>query len=212
MPAFYHKELPAAGELGLWRIEEDESYFLDRLELFPSEIRQLSEMKGRRRLEWLASRWLLHEMSGRALRGACLKDSFGKPHLTDSTFEISISHSNGTVAVMAAPYSIGVDLQKEVAKIERIAPKFMRAVESASMVPETKIPHLHLYWGAKEALYKAYGRKELGFRQHLHVNPFKFDLNVGRATGAIHKASYHAYYDIFYERVRDYYLVWVSEK
>lgn len=212
MPVIYHKKLPKGGELGLWRIEETETYFLERLELFPSEVLQLSKIKGRLRLEWLASRWLLHTMSGRTLRGACLKDEFGKPYLTDTTFNISISHSRNIVAIMAAPYGIGIDIQREVAKIERIEKKFMRPVEKESLQDDTKIPHLHIYWGAKEALYKAYGRKKIGFVRHIHVDPFDYDLTIGQTTAAIHKENYHAYFNLFYEKVAECYLVYVIEK
>ena len=212
MPLIFHKILPNGGELGAWQIEETEAYFLDKLELFPSEIRQLSKIKGRLRLEWLASRWLLHLLSGRTLRGACLKDEFGKPYLTDTDFEISISHSWNMVSVMAAPYSIGVDIQREVKKIARIEKKFIRPVEKDSLQALTKVPHLHIYWGAKEALYKAYGRKMIGFVRHIHVNPFVYDLSIGHTTAAIHKEDYHAYFDVFYEQVADCYLVYVIEK
>ena len=212
MPRIYHRNLPNGGELGVWHIEETEAYFLDRLELFPSEVKQFSKIKGRLRLEWLASRWLLHTMSGRFLRGPCLKDEYGKPYLIESKFEISLSHSWDMVAVIAAPYSIGIDIQKEVAKIARIEKKFIRPVEKDSMQVATKIPHLHIYWGAKEALYKAYGRKKLGFVRHIHVDPFEFDLKKGFSTGAIHKGYFHAYYDVFYEKVAGFYLVYVLEK
>lgn len=212
MPIIYHKILPKGGELGLWRIEETEVYFLDKLELFPSEVQQLAKIKGRLRLEWLASRWLLHTMSGRTLRGACLKDEFGKPYLTDSIFNISISHSWNMVAIMAAPYDIGIDIQREVSKITRIEKKFMRPVEKESLQDDTKIPHLHIYWGAKEALYKAYGRKKLGFVRHIHVDPFNYDLSNGQTTAAIHKESYHAYFELFYEKVEDIYMVYVIER
>jgi len=212
MPLIYHKNLPKGGELGFWQIEETETYFLDRLELFPSEIHQLSKIKGRLRLEWLASRWLLHIMSGRTLRGACLKDEYGKPYLTDSNFNISISHSWNIVSIMAAPYDIGVDIQREVGKIARIEKKFIRPVEKESLQESTKIPHLHIYWSAKEALYKAYGRKKLGFVRHIHVDPFVYDLSIGQTTAAIHKESYHAYFDVFYEKVAECYMVYVIEK
>ncbi|MEM6321081.1 MAG: 4'-phosphopantetheinyl transferase superfamily protein [Bacteroidota bacterium] len=212
MPIIYQKQLPNNGELGVWKITESENFFEERLQLFPEEAAQLAEIKGRLRLEWMASRWLLHTMSGRKIRGACVKDVFGKPYLTDSPFDISISHSWDVVTVMAAPYSIGVDIQKEVGKIARIAPKFMRPVEKESLVEGTKIPHLHIYWGAKEALYKAYGRKELGFIEHIHIDPFAYDLQVGQTTGAIHKGSYHAYFDVFYEKVANSYLVTALEQ
>jgi phosphopantetheinyl transferase len=212
MPILYHKKLPKGGELGLWKIEEDENFFLNQLTLYPSEVAHLAAIKGRLRLEWLASRWLLHVMSGRKIRGACLKDEFGKPYLKDSTFEISISHSRDIVAIMAAPYSIGVDIQKEVAKIERIEHKFVSPLEKESIKTITKIPHLHIYWGAKEALYKAYGRKKLGFIEHIFIEPFDFDLSDGKTNGAIRKGNYLAFFDIYYEKVNNAFLVFAIEK
>ncbi len=211
MPKFFHKELPKAGELGLWRIEEQEDFFFKQLDLYPIEQMQLAQIKGRLRLEWLASRLLLHTMSGRKTRGACLKDEFGKPHLTGSDFEISISHSWNIAAVMAAPYLIGVDIQKIVPRIERIAPKFMRPTEKASLLDNTKIEHLHIYWCAKEALYKAHGRKKLDFIEHIHIEPFEYDLSVGRCRGHVHKDSYAVDFNINYEKVEDFFLVYCME-
>ena len=77
--------------LGIWAIEEEESYFDKRLELSEDEIEQLNLLKGHRRLEWLASRWVLHMITGKEQRGPVIKDAFGKPHL--GNFEISISHT-----------------------------------------------------------------------------------------------------------------------
>ena len=114
MPLVYHKDLIKKSEIGIWRIEEDEAFFSKQLELVEEEAEQLSKIKGGRRVEWLASRYLLHKMSGRSIRGAFLKDKYGKPHLENSRFEVSISHSNHMVAVIAAPFSIGIDIQKVV--------------------------------------------------------------------------------------------------
>ena len=213
MPLFLHKSLPEKGELGLWKIEESESYFLDKLDLSTEEMEYINQIKGRGRLEWLASRWLLHTMSGRTHRGVCLKDEYGKPYLQDSAFQISISHSwGGVAAIMAAPYAIGVDIQKFVTKIHRIAHKFMRAEEAASLEETTRLEHLHIYWGAKEALYKAYGRKKLDFKEHIHITPFAFDLENGKCSGYAQKEDYLKYFDIFYEKIEDYYLVYAIEK
>jgi len=213
MPQFYHKMFPQKGEMGLWKIEEEESFFLERLVLIREEKAQIDEITGRGRIEWLASRWLLHTMSGRKIRGACLKDDFGKPYLINSPFQISISHSSGgMVAVLAAPYAIGIDIQKFVSKIQRIQHKFMRPVEMDSLAERTHLEHLHIYWGAKESLYKAYGRKQLGFKDHIFITPFSFDLALGRTTGIIQKDDYYKEFDIFYEKIEDYYLVYALEK
>ena len=211
MPLLFHKHIKPEGELGLWQIDEEESYFLERLHLFPKEVAALEKMKGHRRLEWLAGRWLLHQMSGREDRGACLKDEFGKPYLENSLYEISISHSRKLSAVMASPRLVGVDIQKLVGKIERIAYKFMRPVEIDSLSEKYRLEHLHVYWGAKEALYKVYGRKQLDFREHIFIEPFPFDLAIGKCTGFVKKNGFHLDCELYYEQIDDYILVYATE-
>jgi phosphopantetheinyl transferase len=168
-------------------------------------------MKGRRRLEWLAVRQLVHQMSGREKRGAFIKDEFGKPHLQDSDYQISISHSDGLAAAIAAPVSVGIDIQKIVTKITRIAHKFLREEERVSIKDETHIPHMHLYWGAKEALYKAYGRRELDFKQHIIVQPFSFNGQEGTMEGRVEKGSFCAHYRLYFRCINEFTLVYALE-
>ena len=208
MSLLHHRHLLPEGELGIWNLEEEESFFLQRLDLFPEERVQIDQMKGRRRLEWLAGRYLLHYMSGREIRGACLKDEYGKPHLENSLYQISISHSHERVAVAAAPMGIGVDIQFLVEKIERIAFKFMREEEMDSLLPATRLLHLHVYWGAKEALYKAYGRREIDFRLNLHITPFQFSPEGGNTLGWIRKEAFIQQFEVYYEWMDEYVLVW----
>jgi len=212
MPLLSHESIAPIGELGIWEITETEDFFIDKLDLFPTEKEYIATLKGRRKLEWLAGRYLLHYMSGRAIRGACIKDEFGKPYLEDSPYQISISHSRELASVIAAPFSIGIDIQKLVGKIERIAHKFMRDNEMESLVDGTRLEHLHVYWGAKEALYKAYGRRELDFKKHIHIEPFAYDLESGFCSGQVLKGDFKARYQIWYERRGDFILVWAIEE
>ncbi len=207
MPLLFHRYLQPEGELGLWRIEESEDFFLDQLKLAAEEQAQVAQLKGHRRLEWLAGRWLLHLMSGREQRGACLKDEHGKPYLSESLFDISISHSREMASVMAAPRAVGVDIQRIVGKIELIAHKFMRDPEMESLEPATRLEHLHVYWGAKEALYKAYGRRQLDFKKHIFIEPFDYDVSLGKCQGYVEKEDYHQEFSLTYERIEDYILV-----
>ncbi|MFK7806846.1 MAG: 4'-phosphopantetheinyl transferase superfamily protein [Saprospiraceae bacterium] len=212
MPLHTHKHLNDQAELGLWKIEEDEIFFLEQLQLNKEEEQYIAGIKGHRRLEWLASRFLLHKMSGRAKRGPCIKDEHGKPFLVDSLFDISISHSREFASVIAAPQCVGIDIQKIVSKIERIAHKYMRDEETESLKPETRLEHLHVYWGAKEALYKAYGRRQLDFREHIFIDPFDYDVTNGRCTGYTKKGEDYQAFDLRYELVeKDYMLVYGME-
>lgn len=207
--SFIHK-LPTQGELGLWQIEEPNSYFESRLDLSASESRQLAPLKNRRRTEWLASRWLLHVMSGRAQRGEVIKDACGKPRLLNSSWEISISHTHSHVAVVAAPFLVGIDIQVRVEKISRIAPKFMSDKESKNVAPHREIEFLHIYWGAKESLYKAHGRRSLDFKKHIRIDAF--NLEDERTTGRVCKDEIKIAFDIYFKITQEYFLVYALER
>ena len=115
-------------------------------------------------------------------------------------------------AVIAAPKPVGIDIQQVVEKIERIAHKFMRPEETASLQTATELEHLHVYWGAKEALYKAYGRKLLDFKKHIHITPFDYDVTIGQCEGYVIKDDFKAFYQLKYRKVDDYILVYGQEK
>jgi phosphopantetheinyl transferase len=212
MPLIRHNQLVPEGEMGIWNISESESWFLDQLLLYPHELRQLSIIKGRRRVEWLAARQLVHQMSGRLTRGAFIKDEHGKPHLDKSSWEISISHSHGLAAAIASPVRCGIDIQFTVPKITRLAHKFLRPEERDSIVAEHELDQIHFFWGAKEALYKAYGRKKLEFIDHIHITPFEYLGPQGQTSGKVVKDGEIIPFQIHYERSPDgYMLVWGIE-
>ena len=211
MPLLLHQMIAPEGELGLWQVKEPEEWFLDRLDLAPQEAAQFSTLKGRRRVEWLAVRQLVHDMSGREERGAFIKDEHGKPHLENSRWEISVSHSRNLAAAIAAPRSVGIDIQVIVEKIGRIAHRFMRPEELHCLSAGNRLEHMHVFWGAKEAIYKAYGRRQLDFSSHILVDPFDFDAEKGMAVGHISREGLRTDYRIHYEKWENYILVWVIE-
>ena len=214
MPLLIHKRLDPDLEIGIWQIAEKEAWYTDRLTFYPDEEKQLAQIKGHRRVEWLASRQLVHHMSGRKKRGAFLKDEFGKPHLEDATYQISISHSHGMTAAISGPCDIGIDIQKIVPKIGRIANRFLNQQEKDCLSPDYfYLNHLHVFWGAKEALYKAYGRRKLDFSGHLFVEPFKYHPHIGVCRGWVRKEEYQKAFEIHYEMVlSDHMLVYVREE
>ena len=172
----------------------------------------IAKIEGHRKLEWLAGRWLLHWMSGRSIRGACLKDEFGKPYLEDSKLHISISHSRKMVAVMAGPKAVGIDIQLIVPKITRLAHKFLNKKEAASISENHSLAMLHIYWGAKESLYKGYGRKKLDFKDHIKITPFTFNTEGGDLEASVEKENYKQPYWLKYQLLNNYVLVYGMEE
>lgn len=214
MPLLVHKQLEPKLELGLWQITEEEDWFIQRLTLDPREDSQLAQIRGHKRVEWLASRHLVHLMSGRKERGTFLKDEFGKPHLEGSVYQISLSHSHGMTAVLAGPYDLGIDIQLTTPKIAGIAERFLTAEELNSISGDHFfLEHLHVFWGAKEALYKAYSRRSLDFCRHLWVKPFRYHPHIGFCAGVVQKDGYYKEFEIRYEMVlQNYMLVYAWEK
>ncbi len=212
MPLLLKRNVSDTATYAIWKMEEREDFFLSDLRLSREEKVKLQGLKGNRRREWLVGRWLLHQLTGGGHRIACLYDEFGKPYLEGNLFELSISHSRELVAVVVdKDFNCGIDIQKIVSKIERIAHKYMRPVETKSLRKASRIEHLHIYWGAKEALYKAYGRKELDYKQHLHVKPFKYE-EKGRTTAIVKKGAFKANFDVFFEKLGNFMFVYVVER
>ena len=181
----------------VWQIEEEEMFFQENLVLSAVEIRELEALKGRRRQEWLAVRWLLHDISGHALRLPLAKDAFSKPFFTDQPgLACSLSHSQklvGALLVEQGGGAVGCDLQVLVEKMPRLAPKFLNFRETEFIRDQPRREQFvlqHLFWTAKESLYKAYGIKELDFRAHLEVAPFVWNGTEAMTIGHIRKNTY----------------------
>ncbi len=197
MPLLRNQRLPDGILLGLWKIEEGPAFFEQLLHLSVIEQQQLSGLKGRRRVEWLASRWLLHIMSKREERGSVIKDEYGKPHLSGSQWHISLSHTKGYAAVIAADRLVGIDIQVRVNKITRIAHKFIGDAEQHNIASHREIDFLHIYWGIKESLYKAYGRRALDYKKNLFVKAFNLEEQQTKATIELENiSSYRAYFEL----------------
>lgn len=213
MPLYLYRPIHPEGVIGVWHMAEDEAYFRQHLELFPDEVALLASIPGQgRRTEWLAVRYLLHVLSGHTYRGAVTKDEYGKPHLSNSNYQISFSHSDQLVAVAAAPTAVGIDIQKFVPKIERIAHRFLCEQENSRLHHADRNWQLHYHWCAKEAMYKAYGRRQLDFCQNIRVHPIGHTGMDGHSSGWVRKDAFEAEYDLYYEQINDYLMVWAVEK
>lgn len=206
MPYFLEQELPGGATVALWRIEESADWFLEHLALRAAELEELEPYQGRRRVEWLAVRMVLQQLQG-GQRTPLIKDAHGKPHWADPTLgQLSVSHSRLFAAVVVAPVECGIDIQHIVPKITRLGPRFMPETTIALMPPADRIEQLHVCWGAKEALYKAYGRRAIDWCEHLLVPYFGYHPPRGLCQGRVVKSDYQADFDIHYQLVEDYML------
>ncbi len=201
------------GFIGIWEIEEEASFFLNRIELHPKEESEIKNLKGGRQLEWLSARYLLNRVISEPLKIICLKDDAGKPFLLDYNGHISISHSHHRTAIICASRPVGIDIQLVVSKIERIGPKFLSEREwQWAKSSESLIDILHLFWGAKEAIYKAYGKKGVDFSQNIILPPHRIEKDWNTFEAELILDTLKRTYQVSGKRTDEYMLVWCFEK
>lgn len=213
MSVILHEDYQPPGEWGLWHITETEVWLRENVALSAAETAAIERIKGEgRRKEFLAARILLHYMSGRSERGELYKDESGKPHLRDSLFHISISHTVNYAAAIAHPNPCGIDVQRIVPRIKKMAHKFIGAGEQLQILPEFEILQLHLIWSAKEAMYKAFGRRQLDFKDHLFVDISPFTKAATTGTARLRKGEIEMFFDLQFQIYDDFVLVGCVER
>jgi len=156
----------------LWRITEDADTLARQLptgETLPDSLTHPIK-----KIEWLAGRRLLTELfDGLSLtfRGVT-KDEFGKPFPTGHDHHISLSHSYPFVAALVNKRGpAGIDLEQPKMKLFRVAHRIFHRDELKDAAND--LTKHCIYWCAKEALLKVYGKKHLTFAEHLLIDAFQ---------------------------------------
>ena len=203
------------GRLGIWHIIEDEDFFLQKLPLTDAERVEIEASMGRKKLEKLAGKMLLRQLTGWAY--TIVKNENGKPFFKDSDLQLSLSHSGDYVVGIVSEHVVGIDIQYLTSKVERVAARVMNENKFKTLDPNNRLEHLHVYWGAKEALFKTYGHKAMDFRKHLVIKPFtelpKDPSHTTKITeGSIEKDNRLHWFDIYYQKIKNYILVYAIEK
>lgn len=211
MPVSFKLDCDKDVELAVWNTVEESCYFTNKLEIHNTEKSILSQFSKRKLKEWLSSRYLLHLMSERSRRGEFTKDIYGKPHLENSDFHISISHSRDLVSVIASKLLVGVDIQYFVTKIHRIAHKFVNKGELANIPEEKTLEALHIIWGAKESLYKAYGLRSLDFKKNILISDLFLTSNKGEFFGRIIKGDFQKKFKLNFILFEKFTIVYAKE-
>jgi phosphopantetheinyl transferase len=167
----------------IWKIEESVDELKNGISLTEKNAVRLGAMKSEiHQKGFLSIRHLLKKVG---LSDTDLQyDEFGKPHLDGGRY-ISISHSfSFTAIIFSYENPVGIDIEKQREKILKIAHKFTPIEEYKTIANvDALISKLTIVWGAKESLYKIYGKKKLLFLHHIYVDDFDFEDQ--KTTGEI---------------------------
>lgn len=182
MPSIYLSQPAPKTSIVVWKIQETEKWFRERLPL------DFSIKHPARLLQHMAGRYLLSWMDPEFPHQDVRLTEYGRPYLESGNRWFSISHSaDMATAIMGTDGEVGVDLEFMAPRVLRIVPRFlgmaerewieslpgMRATENGSLGGPEAIRLCTLLWSAKESAYKWIGEAGLDFAKSLEIIPFE---------------------------------------
>ena len=150
----------------IWEIIEPEAFFMEKTGIN-------SDIKNeKRRLEFLAGRFLLSYLKNDFPLLNIKPDEHDKPRIENNSYYFSISHSFPYVAAIVSPYvECGIDIQVWHPRMQQLQHKFLSDLEQQLFQNDPRM--ITLAWSAKEAAYKWQGRRGVEFKDHLLINELK---------------------------------------
>ena len=131
---FKSQNRPANTILGLWQIEESVEELSSNIS--PEDLKTIESYHPNKQLEFLATRQLIrqvcekHQITYHGIE----KDEYGKPHLMDSTYHISVSHAFPLVGCLIHKKEpCGLDIEKPRPQLNRIKNKFLSKEGAGSL-------------------------------------------------------------------------------
>jgi 4'-phosphopantetheinyl transferase EntD len=183
MPIFYQQDIDQNTRLAVWKIEEEESFFLSKVPL----QRDISHQH--KRLQHLAGRYLLKYLFPEfPLELIRIADTL-RPFLEGDPYHFSISHCGSFAAVIVSRNNrVGVDIEIPDAKVARIKHKFLdpQEIGELDMLKHelivtgkkdntyesyaVELRALTLFWSSKEAIFKWWSFGKVDFRKNIRLN------------------------------------------
>ncbi|MGZ3838893.1 MAG: 4'-phosphopantetheinyl transferase family protein [Flavisolibacter sp.] len=181
MPIFFQQDIDVHTKLAIWKIEEEEGFFLASVPL------QREITHPHKRLQHLAGRYLLKYLFGDFPLELIRIADTRKPFLENEAYHFSISHCGDYAAVIVSQTGrVGVDIETPTPKIDRVKHKFLHpeellmGKEYAAPRQETLLPpvlpatvtQLTLLWSCKEAVFKWWSYGNVDFSEQIRLQPF----------------------------------------
>jgi phosphopantetheinyl transferase len=181
----------AAFKLAVWKIEEQVNFFEDAIAYAPQAVHP------GRKLQQLATRFLLKQLYQDFPIGSIVINEAGKPILPAQDLQFNLTHTTELAAAIISDLkAVGIDAEKIDKRVLKIEHKFLNSEERESLISLTeieKISRLTLYWTIKEAVYKWWGRGGIDFANDILIEPSNLTLENTTVrfaqTGEILKVS-----------------------
>ncbi|RNI31307.1 4'-phosphopantetheinyl transferase superfamily protein [Rufibacter latericius] len=199
MPLHQFTPLSSTSLLGLWRVDETIAELREML-LSQRPNHEIPVFKSELRTrEWLAVRLLAYLLLEKlsAPEMYLQTQETGGPVCTDPSWHVSLTHSGVWVgAIVSSSQEVGIDLEIKGDKAPRLAPRFLNEKELLASADDPE--KIHLYWSAKETLYKVYRNKSLHFKENLLLEDFDRQT-AGTFFGRVLTHTFEQSYTVHYE-------------
>ncbi len=185
MPLASERKLDDGTIVGIWNTSESLEYLFSAVVLTGAEQDELQKRPGRlRKKQFLAARILLAHLLGER-QPLCYLPG-GRPFIPGSPLQVSVSHSGNYVAVaVAAGLPVGIDIEVLPRKaLVKAKDYFLNDSEQRQVAGDDPVEELHVYWSAKEALFKYAGNEQLNLKDHFSIAPFSFST-YGKLSASI---------------------------
>lgn len=206
MPLFYQQNINYASKLAIWKIDEPESYFLDKV------ILNIQVSHPHKRLQHLAGRYILPYLYPDFPYNEILIADTRKPFLQNEMYHFSISHCGQyAAAIVSSELRVGIDIEIITERLHKIKHKYLSENELEFVMnfnAADQIKILTILWSAKEAMFKWYGKGNVDFDKMMLIEPFNLSIQGGIQATFI-DLSNQFQLQLQYKLLDDLCLVWV---
>jgi phosphopantetheinyl transferase len=188
MALVYQQDINENTRWGIWKLEEAEAFF----DQIASSIPAISH--PHKRLQTLAGRYLLKYLMPEIPLELVQVAPTRKPFLPNDPFHFSISHCEDYVAaIISKDLPVGIDVELPKAKMQFLQNKFLSVEERKVLRYDWWEPtrQYTIGWSAKEAVFKWYGKGEVRFKEHIHLEKLKVKGNRFEIEGSFLKEGPH---------------------
>ena len=211
MAIFFQQDIDYCTKLGVWKIEEEEDFFLDAV------MPQRNVSHPHKKLQHLAGRYLLKFLFPDFPVSLIQIADTRKPFLEDEAYHFSISHCGDfAAAIVSKECRVGLDIEEPTEKVLRILHKFLHPDEKLVLDhwnkterQHSKTEHCTLLWSAKESMFKWWGRGEVDFSEMLRIDG-EMSKEQGMFHGHFMKDPVDVFFPVHYKIFPQLILTWVK--
>ena len=175
MEKIFHKKILNT-HIYVWKMTSSYEDQIKNPLLKSAELISAKELKNeKRKKEFISSRIALKNIFNKDLELKHHKS--GKPFIKE-TKHLSISHSSNFLALAFGEENIGIDIEKPQNRMVKLMPKILSEIEFMEFKKEPSMDLACKVWGAKEAILKYVGDKNINYKEDIKVK----NIHLGFAT------------------------------